>query len=462
MFKPFTAAEYRSLDHDAFMARKQEVVDILNSGELPEGITDEQLDAEYDIIMSEIERRNKANKLRSMNLEAVKNGAGTVVAKSEPANVEANESTQERGFQVTKNEDYTQTFEYRSALAKHIMHIEKMPKDVLARAIQTRAPGDPVAVSFADGYTNMTDPTFANTVSTSPVIPFDISDEIVTTRKEYGLLFPLASTSNHPGGYAIPFADFGVQGHWINDKQVSPYQYDTDVDAITFGYHQYEIRFARTLLAEALMKPNYKALIAAEYGNAWGRDMDAAMLNGNGSTQPLGLLKDPRIIDQTPGANTGKALVVEATKEDISDYFWWVKLLFNPAFNRLYRGDGSWVIADSTFGTYIQTLKDDVNRPLVQLNLADASMLPAIRGNQVHTVTTNLLPDFDTAEAGDVFAVFGNLANYTFNYQPGMPITTTSWEDYETNTRKTRLLTALDGKVVDNNGFVILTKKASG
>ena len=77
------------------------------------------------------------------------------------------------------------------------------------------------------------------------------------------------------------------------------------------------------------------------------------------------------------------------------------------------------------------------------------------------TLPNSLLGDFDSASTGDVIAVFGNLKNYALNFQPGMPLSTVSWEDYETNTQKTRVLTAVDGKVIDNHGWVVITKKAS-
>ena len=228
-----------------------------------------------------------------------------------------------------------------------------------------------------------------------------------------------------------------------------------------FTYHELEARFARTMLADALMRDDFKSLLADALAEGYGKAMDTAILNGNGSTQPLGLLNDPRFIDQSVGANTGKALVVEATKEDMGDWAWWTKLLFKPAFNRLYRGDGEWLIADSTFGTYIQTLKDEVNRPLVQLNLASGENLPRIRGNVINTLPVSLLPDFDAASVGDVVAIFGNLKNYTLNFQPGMPLSSVAWAAHETNTNKTKVLTAVDGKMIDANGWVVIKKKAS-
>ena len=464
LFTSMDAAAYRALSDEAFQKRFAEVKDLMNADTLPEGVTDDMLFAEAETIKAEIERRNKRNEFSGMSYDSAKVEERNAAAKSVLAG-EGNviDSTQKResGFKAVSEARFEESIDYRRALAQHWLHRKQMPADMIARVRQERAAGDPVSVSFADGYTNATDPTWGNGVISTPIpVPMTISDEIVRVRKEYGILHPMVNETYYPGGYAIPVADLSVDYHWINDKQVSPYQYDDEPDVISFTWHELEARFARTFLAEAIMRDNFKQLLAPALAEGYGRAMDAAILNGNGTTQPLGLLNDPRFIDQTPAAGTGKALVVEATADDLSDWAWWTKLLFNPAFNRLYRGDGQWIIGDSTFGTYIQTLKDEVNRPLVQLNLQSGDNLPRIRGNAIHTVPVALMPDFDAASEGDVVAIFGNLRNYTLNFQPGMPLTTVSWDDHETNTHKTKVLTAVDGKLVDNNGWVVITKGA--
>lgn len=476
MFESMNAEQYRALSNEAFQKRFAEVRDLMSADTLPEGVTDEMLFAEAELIKADMERRSKRDAFAGLAYEApaatpaqVEERAAkakTAIA-GEGAVIDSTNKVEKRSsFKAVSEGRFTDSIDYRRALAKHIMRQAPMPADYIARARQERAAGDPIAVSFADGYTNVADPTFpiygdANGSGALVPIPVSVSDQIVKVRKEYGLIHPKVNESRIPGGLVVPIADLTVDYHWINDKQVSPYQYDDAPETVYFTYHELEARFARTMLADALMRDDFKALLADALAEGYGKAMDKAILNGNGTTQPLGLLNDPRFIDQTSGAGTGKALVVEASADDLSNWAWWTKLLFNPAFNRLYRGDGEWLIGDSTFGTYIQTLKDEVNRPLVQLNLSSGDNLPSIRGNAITTLPVSLLPDFDAASTGDVIAIFGNLKNYTLNFQPGMPLSTVSWTDHETNTNKTKVLTAVDGKLIDNNGWVVITKKAS-
>ena len=456
MFETHDAAWYRSLDHDAFVARKQEVVDLMSDGTLPEGVTDEMLYAEADLIEADEKRRKRAKAMRDSNITAVASGAGTVIATTE--------TKQERGLRTVSEGKFVESVEYRTALAKHIAHIEPMPADFLARARQERNAGDPVSVSFADGYTNMTDPTFSNTVSTPIPVPLTMG-ELIESRRESGLIYPLVSQTSYKGGVVYPLRDLTVDFHWITDKQVSPYQYDNDATVVSFTWHELEARFARTNLVNALISDNFKNQLSAALADGYGRIMDDAILNGNGTTQPLGITVDPRVVGYGTEGQSGyiapSATMVEASADDLSDWSWWVKLLYDPSFNRLYRNDGTWLIGDSTFGTYIETLKDEVNRPLAKFDPLNDVAPYKIRGNAVVTLPNSLMGDFDSATAGDVIAIFGNLRNYALNFQPGMPLSTVSWEDYETNTQKTRVLTAVDGKVLDNHGWVVITKKAS-
>ena len=67
--------------------------------------------------------------------------------------------------------------------------------------------------------------------------------------------------------------------------------------------------------------------------------------------------------------------------------------------------------------------------------------------------------DFDTAEAGDVVAIFANLNDYVVN--TNMQITTTRWIDNNSNEIKNKALMICDGKLADPNGVLIIKKAAN-
>jgi len=472
MLETFDAAKYRSLDHDAFMARKQVIMDLMNADTLPEGVTDEMLFAEADLIEADAQRRSRANKLFNAKVEAVTAGAGNVIASTEADEVRSvpRPEAPKGEFKARSREagdSFTDTIEYRTALAEHILHRSPMPGNMIAKAIQERA-NTPVSMNAS--FTNMTDPTFSNQFTSLVAVPATLSDEIIREVREQSGLYQRVNQLSVQGQYSVSEADLIINFSWIGDKETSPYQSDNDPEVFNWTWHQLEARFARTMLAEALMRDNYKELLAPALSEGYANAMDAAILRGNGSTQPRGILTDVRLLGTdglgktTTGTPTtvGKALVIEVTESDIDDWGFWAKLLFNPNFNRMYRKSGEWIMSDALWGLHIDSLRDDNNRPISKFNPLDEDTPMRLRGNVVNTVDDTVLPDFEGANVGDILAVFGNLKNYTLNIQPGMPLTTVSWADHDTNTNKTKVLMACDGRVHNPYGWVVLKKASEG
>ena len=480
MFEQFTAAQYRALDHDAFVARKQEVQDLLNAEELPEGVTDEMLFAEADLIEADAQRRSRANKLFNSKVEAVVNGAGNVIASTEERGSETEKEVRampKPEFQARNREasqNYTDTIEYREALAKHILRQAPMPADMMAKAIQERA-NTPVTLN--EGYTNMTDPTFSNTLSSLVVVPSTLSEEVQKEVRETSVLYPKVNETNYQGQLAVSEYDLQITGAWIGDKEVSPYQTDYDPEVFTWGWYQFEARFARSFLAQALMSPTYVNQLAPALAECYANAMDKVVYEGTGIGQPKGIITDLRLIGsdgkgldsdlpeyytQRTGTGKGRALIVEVTEDQVDDWKFWSTLLYNTKFNRYYRGRGELVIADGTWGNHVNVLHDDNNRPITLMNPLKEEEQLTLRGvGPVDTLPNGIMKSFDDAAVGDVIGFYGNLKNYTMNIQPGMPLTTTSWEDHDLNLHKTKILTAMDGRVSNPFGWVILKKGPS-
>lgn len=471
-FTPMDAAAYRALDDEAFEKRFAEVKEILDADVLPEGVTDEMVFEEFDVIKSDMERRARKNALSDLSLDSIRaqkragaiNKAADAVA-SDPVATSA--PKQERGFKAVSDKPFTSSYEYRKALHDHILRIKPMSGEMLARAYQERA-NTPVSMNAA--YSNMTD-TFTNTISGVVVAPMELSDEVIRETREQSVLLPKINQTQIQGMYAVSELDLQATGAWIGDKEVSPYQEEYDPEVFTWTWHQFECRFARTFLAEAIMRDNYKAQLAPAMAECYAAAMDAAIISGNGTSQPKGIINDVRLIgtdgkgkttDGTPDT-VGKALVVNVTADDVDDWSFWASLLWKDNFNRLYRNNGELVVSDGTWGNHINVLRDDVDRPIATWDPLNREQPMTLRGaGPVSTVANSFLPSFDQASSGDVIGFYGNLRNYTMNFQPGMPLTTTSWDDHETNTHKTKLLVACDGRVSNPFGWIILKKYVAG
>lgn len=479
MFVPFTAAQYRALDYDAFVARKQEVMDLMNSDELPEGVTDDMLFAEADLIEADAQRRSKANKLFNTQVEAVTKGAGTVIATNgeaeESRTMPKPEAGEFRSRERAASQNFTDTVEYRTALAKHILLQERMPSEMIAKAIQERAN---TPVSLNEGFTNMTDPTFQNTISSAIMVPMTVSEELQKELRETSVLLPRVNTTSIQGGVAVSEYDLIVTGAWIGDKEVSPYQTDTDAEIFYWGYNQFEARFARSFLAQAVMSDNYVSQLAGALAECYANAIDKVIYDGTGVGQPRGITNDLRLLGpdgkglvdkdapfytQRTGTGQGRALVINVSEDQIDDWKWWSTILYNTNYNHLYRGTGQLLIADGTWGNHVDVLHDDNNRPITLMNPLSQEQALTLRGvGNVVTLPNHVMKSFDDAAVGDIVGIYGNLKNYTMNFQPGMPLSTVTWDDHETNTHKTKVLTAMDGRVHNPFGWLFIRKGAGG
>lgn len=464
MFEAFTKEQYRSLDHDAFVARKQVVVDLLNSGDLPEGVTDEMLYAEADMIEAEVERRSRANKLFNAKVEAVAGGAGKVIASTEERAMPKQEARAEMRDRDLKG--YTDSREYKRALAEHILHRKQMPAEMVAKALAEYRSND--AVSLNQGYTNMTDPTFANTFSVAAPIPMTLSNDIAREMHDYGDLDSKVNRTSIQGGVTVVETELVGTAGWASDKETTPWYEDYDPVPFSFTAWQLEYRHARSLLAQAMMSDNYKDL-SQQIASEFSRVLNTAVWSGDGPSggKPWGISTDTRLLGTgTPGQSgyvAPKASIIEVTKEDLASWEWWVKALIGNV-NRYYRGLGEWIMGDGTF-KYVQTLKDDNNRPLANYLTQSASVnerfIPAINNRPVNLMDDSIVIDFDNASVGDIFMAYGSPKNYTLNTQPGMPMTTIEWDDHDHNLHKQKVSMAVDGRVTNPFGWVLFKKKAS-
>lgn len=478
-FTLFTSAQYRALDADAFAKREKDVYSVIDGGTIPEGVTLDDLSAELDMIEAEKNFRSKRNRVLNTNIEAVKSGAGTVIAsdatgeKEERTMPKAEGTFQARNREVSQR--YTDTAEYREAYIRHLEGTEAMPAEMVRRAMFEKRVN--TAVSMNADFSNFTDPTFANTTSSLIIAPATLSDVVQREIRDLSVLWDEVNHTTYQGQYSVSELDLMLTGAWIGDKEVSPYQADDDPEVFTWGWHQFEARHARTMLVQAVMDSKYDQ-VGTALAETYARAVDASIWSGNGTTQPRGISNSLRLVGsdglglestltswytQRTGTGKGHALLVEVTEADLDNWRFWCSLTWQKNFNRNYRGKGTLITSDSMWGNHIQLLQDDNRHPIGRLDPLGEQVAQSIVGlGAVKTLPNYVITDFESANAGDVVGVYGNLKGYTMNTQPGMPLSTTTWTDHETNTIKTKMLVAMDGRVHDPFGWLFLVKADEG
>ncbi|MBQ9955300.1 MAG: phage major capsid protein [Eggerthellaceae bacterium] len=414
MFVPMSAEQYRSLSADEFQERKQYITDLLSD---PECTVDfAQLRAEAEIIAGEVERRNAATQLRSLNIAAVAGGAGTVIDGQSAINARSNPAA------PAASEDPFDTAEYRNAFMEYVCRGTAIPMELRA-----------------DAHTMTTD---------VPVqIPTTLMSQIVEKMSEYGNIWNKVTKLNIQGGIEFPVLELKATASWIGEDVVSEYQKLESKTKISFLFHQLECRLSQSILTSVVTFSEFQARFVPIIAEAMVRAIEQSIVRGDGNGQFLGVTKDARVTN-----------VVEMTAEEFGDWKAWRKKV-KAAMPKAYR-NGEFYMCQSSWDSYVETMSDDQNAPVsIGYNPVTGEEIMRFMGKGAETTEPDIFPDFDTAEAGDVVAVFIDWKNYVVN--TNMQIKTEKWIDHETNKVKYKSLMVADGKVLDPYGIILIKKAVS-
>ena len=332
-------------------------------------------------------------------------------------------------------EDPYATMEYRQAFMRYAQTGQEIPANLVQR-----------------------DGTPANTNTLGATIPTTVLNEFINEiRKRYGNLYAKVRKLNIPGAVKVPIAELQATFKWITEDTVSPRQDGGKIDAyVEFSYNVAEIRVAQTLLSSIVTIDLFEREIVNVMLIAYMQAMDTGIIRGTGNGQMLGILNDPRVIA------TGN--YVEFTAADMNDWTAWRKKLF--AKMPLGYRDGEFIFPISTVDSYLETMADSNGNPIfrqatgLEVNSGDARN-PNGRffGRDISLVEPEIIPDFDSASAGDVIGVFWQPNEYAINtnLQFGMR----RWFDEDRNEWVNKMLTIVDGKVLNPRGIWLIKKKNS-
>ena len=349
------------------------------------------------------------------------------------AGVVANFTTPAPATQQRENVDPYATMEYRRAFMEYAQRGTPIPANLVKR----------------DGMP-------ANTDSLGATIPTTVLNEFINeVRKVYGNLYAKVRKLNVPGAVKIPIAQLQATFKWITESTVSPRQDGGQINEfVEFGYNMAEIRVAQTLLSSIVTIDLFEREIVRIMLIAYMQAMDTGIVNGTGNGQMLGILNDPRVTGQT-------GHTISMTAAQINNWTAWRKQFF-AKLPLGYRA-GEFIFPLSTVESYLETMADANNNPIfrqatgLEVNDGDARN-PNGRffGREISLVEPDILPDFDTASSGDVIGIFWQPWEYAIN--TNMQFGMRRYFDEERNEWVNKMLTVVDGKVLNPKGIYLITK----
>lgn len=333
-----------------------------------------------------------------------------------------------------RSEDVFSTMEYRKAFMKYA---------------QT---GTPIPAQFTQR-----DGSPANTDTLGATIPTTVLNEFINLiRVRYGNLYSKVRKLNIKGAVKVPIAELQATFKWITEDTVAPREDGGQIkDFVEFSYNMAEIRVSQSLLSSIVTIDLFEREIVRIMLIAYMQAMDTGIIKGTGNGQMLGILNDPRV--------TGQAgHIIELSASDINNWTAWRKQFF-AKLPLGYRA-GEFIFPIATVDAYLETMADSNNNPIfrqatgLEVNDGDA-VNPNGRffGREVSLVEPDIITDFDSASSGDVIGIFWQPNEYAIN--TNMAFGMRRWFDEDRNEWVNKMLTVVDGKVLNPKGFYIFKKK---
>lgn len=338
--------------------------------------------------------------------------------------------------QQQRSEDPFSSMEYREAFKAYVQKGTPIPSEL----VQKRAGGDAGPTVAAD---------------IGAIIPTTIMNEFIEqVSKVYGQLYSKVRKLNIQGGVKFPISDLKANFKWITETTVSARQKAGDIkEYVEFSYNIGEIRVSQTLLSQVVALSVFEQEIVRIMVEAYVEAMDKGIVNGTGSGQMLGILKDTRVTTQ-------EGHTIEFTAAEFSDWEKWRKKLF-AIIPLSKRGQGEFIFTAGTVEADLLTMKDANNRPIfkeaTELTVGDSNTSGRFYGREVTLVEPDIVADFDTASSGDVVGIYWVPNDYAIN--TNLAFGMKRYFDEDKNEWVNKGLTIVDGKILDPSGVYIIKKK---
>lgn len=284
----------------------------------------------------------------------------------------------------------------------------------------------------------------ANTVTgdVGSVIPTTVLEKIIEKLESTGMILPLVTRTSYKGGLSIPLSTVKPVATWVSQGSTSDKQKKT-TGVITFNYFKLRCAVSVSLEVATTTLGVFEAAIINNITEAMTKALEQSIFNGDGTTQPKGILKETVV----EGQNVNIVAAEKASYQVLVDA--------EAALPLAYESEAVWCMTKKTFMSFIGMV-DSQKQPIARINYGIAGKPErTLLGRTV--VLNEYMPNLTaTVEADTVVAFLFNFKDYVLN--TNYNITLKKYEDNDTDDQVTKAIMLVDGKVVDKNSLVTITK----
>ena len=277
-------------------------------------------------------------------------------------------------------------------------------------------------------------------------IPTTTLQKIYERIESTGMILPRVTHTSYKGGVTVPTSSAKPTASWVAEGVGSDKQKKA-LGSITFAYHKLRCAISMSLEVSIVTYPMFESQFVANVAEAMVKAEEQSVISGSGSGQPKGITKETVVT----GQNIDIAAAATAlTYKDIT--------AAEAAVPQEYDAGAVWCMTKKTFFEQIVGMVDSDGQPIARTNYGmNGKPVYSLFGREV-VLVGDYLPSFAASVTADtIFAFIFDFKDYLWNENLGM--TFRHYTDNETDDEVTVALALVDGKVVDKNSLVTLTKK---
>lgn len=278
----------------------------------------------------------------------------------------------------------------------------------------------------------------ANTLTNdvTSVIPTVLVNQIIERMEQSGMILPLVTRTSYAAGVVIPTSTVKPVATWVQEGKTSDKQKKT-TGKITFAYYKLRCEISMSMEVGTMALSAFEAKFVENVSKAMVIAIEKAIINGNGTSMPKGILKETAITN------------VELAADDPT-YKELVEL--EAAVPVEFEGTAKWFMTKARFMKFVG-MTDANKQPIARVNYG-------INGKPDRTLLGRevvIHPYKD--EMGDVAAFICDPSDYVLNTIYDMGIQ--KKQDWDTEDLLTKAVMSMDGKMIDNGSLVTMTVKAA-
>lgn len=298
--------------------------------------------------------------------------------------------------------------------------------------------GTPIPTQYVNAVTETSD--------VSPVIPTTTLNRIVEELEAEADLLTLVTRTSYKGGLVIPISDVKPTAVWVAEGAGTTVQKSGVNGTIIFAYHKLKVPVAMTLEVETMSLSAFENKFVRDVTRAMNKALTAAIVSGNGTGKPKGILAETPVSGQALQLASGTALSYQTLVD------------MESALPTAYENGAYYFMTKKTFMQFVG-MTDDNGQPIARVNYGIGGKPERVLLGRVVKLLDDYMSSYAATQSADtIIAFIFRPVDYTLN--TNLNITVKTYEDNDTDDKITKAVMLVDGKVVDKHSLVTLTQKA--